>query len=124
MHCSSNTKLSRNDSGNSLYFDQKGGGIPNTFKGLKVFNFFVDCSIIDAKTFFVAPTLWYLMHSRGKLIVRHCTSSILLDFYFNQQSGGIPRILIRNLKLFIFFVNCSFVDATFLYLGTQWYLMH
>ena len=52
--------------------------------------------------FFVTPYLWYQMHSEMCTpIVRHCISSISLDFYFNQQSGGIPRIL-RNLKLFIF----------------------
>ena len=33
-----------------------------------------------------------------------------MDFYFSQQSGGIPRIL-RNLRLLIFLVDCSIVNA-------------
>ena len=58
-HCSSNTKTSRNVSGTLLYsyFDQQGRGVPKTFKNLKVFDFFTDCSINDAKLFFVASTL-------------------------------------------------------------------
>ena len=107
-HCSSNTKLSRNVSGTSLYFylDQQGGGVTKTFKKLKVLEFFVDCSLIDAKLFFVTPTLWYLMHSeRCTHIVRHCILSTSLDFYFDQQIGEIPRIL-RNIKLYIFFFVC------------------
>ena len=73
-HCSSNTKLSRNVLGTSLYFyfDQQGGGVPKTIKKLKVFEFFVDCSITDPKLIFVTPTLWYLMCSeRCAPIVRH-----------------------------------------------------
>ena len=60
-----------------------------------IINFFVDCSIIDTKLFFATPTLWYLMLSErySSPIVRHCILSTSLEFYFDQQSGGIPRIL-------------------------------
>ena len=39
----------------------------------------------------------------------------LLDFYFDQQSGGIPRIL-RNLKLLLFFIGCS-IDANLVFVS-------
>ena len=34
----------------------------------------------------------------------------MLDFYFDQQGGGRPKIL-RNLAKTFFFVNCNIVDA-------------
>ena len=45
-------------SGTSLnfYFDQQGGEVPKTIKKLKVFDFFIDCNIIDAKLISVTPT--------------------------------------------------------------------
>ena len=95
------------------YFDQQGVGFVKTFKKLK--DCLGDCSIIDAKIFFVNPTLRYLMCSETCTpIVRHCSSRTSLDFYFDQESVGIPRIL-RNLKLCIFFLDCSIVDAKLLF---------
>ena len=74
VHCSLNAKLSSNVSGTSLYsyFNQQRGGFPklNEYKSFRLF--FVDYIIIDAKLFFVAPTLWHLIGSeRCTLIVRH-----------------------------------------------------
>ena len=64
-----------------------------------------------AKLLFANPTIWYLMHSeRWSPIVRHCISSTLLDFYFDQESWSIPKIL-RNLKLLFFSVDHSIVNA-------------
>ena len=60
---------------------------------------------------FANPTILYLMHSeRWSPIVRHCISSTLLDFYFDQESWSIPKIL-RNLKLLFFSVDHSIVNA-------------
>ena len=51
------------------------------------------------------------MHSeRWAPVFRHCISSTLLDFYFDEKSGRIPRSL-RNLIIFNFFVDSSIVDA-------------
>ena len=57
VHFSSNTKLSRNVSGTLLNFcfDQQGirRGVSTTIKKVKVFEFFVDCSVIDVKLVFL-----------------------------------------------------------------------
>ena len=47
-HCSSKKTLSRNGTLLYFYFDQQGGEVPKTIKKIN-FDFFVDCSIIDAK---------------------------------------------------------------------------
>ena len=39
-----------------IFFGQQGGGVPKTIKKLKIFEFFVDCSIIDAKLIILTPT--------------------------------------------------------------------
>ena len=74
LHCSSNANLLRNVSGTLLHscFNQQRGGLPklNEYKSFRLF--FVDYIIIDAKLFFVAPTLWHLIGSkRCTLIVRY-----------------------------------------------------
>ena len=53
---SADTKLS-NVSGTlfHIYFDPQTGEIPKSFRNLKLFEFFVDCSNIDAKLFFCKP---------------------------------------------------------------------
>ena len=102
------TKNLRNVSSSLLYyyFDQHGVGFVKTFRKLK--DYLGDCSIIDAKIFFVNPTLRYLMRSETCApIVRHCSSRTSLDFYFDQGSVGIPRIL-RNLKLCISFFRLQY----------------
>ena len=57
VHFSSNTKLSRNVSGTLLNFcfDQQGRrrGVPKTIKKVKVFEFFIDCSVFDVKLVFL-----------------------------------------------------------------------
>ena len=57
-HCLSNTTVSINVSDTSLYFylDQQQEEDPKTIKKLKVFEFFVDWSIIDAKLISVTST--------------------------------------------------------------------
>ena len=84
--------------------------MPGTLRNLKFLIFFVDCSIIDARLVFV-----YTKVLSGVLCVEKgvCTCSLtnfsskvsgtLLHFYFDQQTGGNPK-LFKNLKLFEFFL--------------------
>ena len=65
MHLLLDTKISSKVSGTVLYFyfDQHVGANPKSSRNLKLFEFFVDSSITDAKLFFVKLNYCYLMHS-------------------------------------------------------------
>ena len=60
-----------------FYFDQQGGGVPKMIKKLKVYDFFVYCSIIDAKLIFTTPTYGTWCIQKGAHI-QLCI--VLLDF--------------------------------------------
>ena len=68
------TKCSSNVSGTLLhfYFDQKTGENPKSSGNLKLLDFFIEYSIINAKLFFVKLSLCYLMYSKGGEPSLHC----------------------------------------------------
>ena len=88
MHLLLDTKLSSKVSGTVLYFyfDQQVGANPKSSRNLKLFEFFVDSSITDAKLFFVK--LNYCLCQRGKELLSNF-SATLQHFYFDKKNEKI-----------------------------------
>ena len=88
---------------------KKEEGSPKQSRCLKLLNFLVDCSIIDAN--FCNPYLWYLMHSeRCTRIVRHGNFRLCQIFILINKVEGSPKYYgIQN--LLIFFVDCNIVEV-------------
>ena len=69
---------------------KKEEGSPKQSRCLKLLNFLVDCSIIDAN--FCNPYLWYLMHSeRCTPIVRHGNFRLCQIFILINKVEGSPK---------------------------------